>query len=177
MPAVLQDSSGRMRPSRRNGAASSACRARRAPFPHVRRGRALRDRRALQVRPGSLHRGSRAARGVGQYIILGAGLDIFAQRRLDLTSRLRLKEELQLTSNTDFLFDAVALFRWAFPSAGWGTESSTRAPLVRKGTGFSAARTVTPDLALPHRNPMDRARIGESRPTSHIRACRPTIYR
>jgi methyltransferase (TIGR00027 family) len=30
----------------------------------------------------------RAARGVGQYVILGAGLDTFAQRRRDLASRL-----------------------------------------------------------------------------------------
>ncbi len=29
-----------------------------------------------------------AARGVGQYVILGAGLDTFAQRRSELTSRL-----------------------------------------------------------------------------------------
>lgn len=31
-------------------------------------------------------------RGVGQYVILGAGLDTFAQRRSDLTSRLRVFE-------------------------------------------------------------------------------------
>ncbi|MDQ7805368.1 class I SAM-dependent methyltransferase [Amycolatopsis sp. A133] len=33
-----------------------------------------------------------AARGVGQYVILGAGLDTFAQRRPDLASRLRVFE-------------------------------------------------------------------------------------
>ncbi len=33
-----------------------------------------------------------AARGVGQYVILGAGLDTFAQRRTDLASRLRVFE-------------------------------------------------------------------------------------
>lgn len=33
-----------------------------------------------------------AARGVGQYVILGAGLDTFAQRRKDLTSRLTIFE-------------------------------------------------------------------------------------
>jgi methyltransferase (TIGR00027 family) len=32
------------------------------------------------------------ARGVGQYVILGAGLDTFAQRRSDLTQRLRVFE-------------------------------------------------------------------------------------
>jgi methyltransferase (TIGR00027 family) len=32
------------------------------------------------------------ARGVGQYVILGAGLDTFAQRRSDLVSRLRVFE-------------------------------------------------------------------------------------
>jgi methyltransferase (TIGR00027 family) len=34
----------------------------------------------------------RAARGVGQYVILGAGLDTFAQRRADLTPRLAVFE-------------------------------------------------------------------------------------
>ena len=34
----------------------------------------------------------RAARGVGQYVILGAGLDTFAQRRPDLASGLRVFE-------------------------------------------------------------------------------------
>src|ERR1041384_8640315 len=33
-----------------------------------------------------------AARGVEQYVILGAGLDTFAQRRSDLTSQLRVFE-------------------------------------------------------------------------------------
>lgn len=33
-----------------------------------------------------------AARGVGQYVILGAGLDTFAQRRPEIASRLRLYE-------------------------------------------------------------------------------------
>lgn len=33
-----------------------------------------------------------AGRGVGQYVILGAGLDTFAQRRADLASRLRVFE-------------------------------------------------------------------------------------
>jgi methyltransferase (TIGR00027 family) len=34
----------------------------------------------------------RAGRGVGQYVILGAGLDTFAQRRLEIASRLRIFE-------------------------------------------------------------------------------------
>ena len=34
----------------------------------------------------------RAGQGVGQYVILGAGLDTFAQRRLDVASRLRIFE-------------------------------------------------------------------------------------
>src|SRR5512138_2096040 len=34
----------------------------------------------------------RAAQGVGQYVILGAGLDTFAQRRPELASRLRVFE-------------------------------------------------------------------------------------
>ena len=34
----------------------------------------------------------RAGHGVGQYVILGAGLDTFAQRRPEIASRLRLFE-------------------------------------------------------------------------------------
>ncbi len=34
----------------------------------------------------------RAAKGVGQYVLLGAGLDTFAQRRLELAARLRIFE-------------------------------------------------------------------------------------
>jgi methyltransferase (TIGR00027 family) len=34
----------------------------------------------------------RAGQGVGQYVILGAGLDTFAQRRLEIASRLRIFE-------------------------------------------------------------------------------------
>jgi methyltransferase (TIGR00027 family) len=34
----------------------------------------------------------RAGQGVGQYVILGAGLDTFAQRRLDVAARLRIFE-------------------------------------------------------------------------------------
>jgi methyltransferase (TIGR00027 family) len=34
----------------------------------------------------------RASRGVGQYVILGAGLDTFAQRRPEIASRLRVLE-------------------------------------------------------------------------------------
>src|SRR5438477_1209585 len=34
----------------------------------------------------------RAGRGVGQYVILGAGLDTFAQRRPEIASRLRVFE-------------------------------------------------------------------------------------
>jgi methyltransferase (TIGR00027 family) len=33
-----------------------------------------------------------ARRGVGQYVILGAGLDTFAQRRPELASRMRVFE-------------------------------------------------------------------------------------
>jgi methyltransferase (TIGR00027 family) len=36
--------------------------------------------------------GERLGKGVGQFVILGAGLDTFAQRRPDLTSRLRIFE-------------------------------------------------------------------------------------
>jgi methyltransferase (TIGR00027 family) len=36
--------------------------------------------------------GDRVGMGIGQFVILGAGLDTFAQRRLDVTSRLRIFE-------------------------------------------------------------------------------------
>ncbi|MFO0583701.1 MAG: class I SAM-dependent methyltransferase [Anaeromyxobacter sp.] len=38
------------------------------------------------------HVAAEVARGVGQYVILGAGLDTFAQRRQDLAARLRVFE-------------------------------------------------------------------------------------
>jgi len=40
----------------------------------------------------------KAAEGVGQYVILGAGLDTFAQRRLDLAGQLRVFEVDQPTT-------------------------------------------------------------------------------
>ena len=40
-----------------------------------------------------------AARGVGQYVILGAGLDTFAQRRPELASRLRVFDHGQPRQN------------------------------------------------------------------------------
>jgi hypothetical protein len=67
----------------------------------------------------------------------------------DRTVRL-LKEELQLTSNTDFLSDAVALFRWAVSERRLGhrivseTASGERRVLV-----FPRLERVAPELMLP----------------------------
>jgi hypothetical protein len=61
-----------------------------------------------------------------------------------------LKEELQLRSNTDFLSDALALFRWAVWERKRGhrifseTETGERKELV-----FPRLERVAPELALP----------------------------
>lgn len=67
----------------------------------------------------------------------------------DRTVRL-LKQELQLSSNTDFLSDAVALFRWAVSERKLGhrlvSESVTG---ERKVLVFPRLERVAPDLVLP----------------------------
>jgi hypothetical protein len=67
----------------------------------------------------------------------------------DRTVRL-LKEELQLTSNTDFLSDAVALFQWAVSERKLGhriVSESTRGE--RKVLLFPRLERVAPDRSLP----------------------------
>jgi hypothetical protein len=61
-----------------------------------------------------------------------------------------LKDELQLTSNTDFLCDAVALFRWAVSERKRGHR------IISESTGgernvlvFPRLERVAPELALP----------------------------
>src|ERR1700682_1024949 len=67
----------------------------------------------------------------------------------DRSGRL-LKEELQLSSNTDFLSDAVALFRWAVPERKWGHRiMRERAGGERKVLLFPRLERVAPHLALP----------------------------
>ena len=62
-----------------------------------------------------------------------------------------LKAELQMTSNTDFLSDALALFRWAVSERKRGhvivSESSTG---ERKILVFPRLERVAPVVALPH---------------------------
>jgi hypothetical protein len=62
-----------------------------------------------------------------------------------------LKAELQMTSNTDFLSDALALFRWAVSERKRGhvivSESSTG---ERKILVFPRLERVAPEVALPH---------------------------
>jgi hypothetical protein len=61
-----------------------------------------------------------------------------------------LKEELQLTSNTDFLSDALALFRWAVSERKLGhriISESLRGE--RRVLMFPRLERVAPDLALP----------------------------
>jgi hypothetical protein len=67
----------------------------------------------------------------------------------DRTVRL-LKEELQLTSNSDFLADAVALFGWAVSERRLGHRIlSESASGERKVLVFPRLERVAPDLALP----------------------------
>lgn len=61
-----------------------------------------------------------------------------------------LKEELQLTSNTDFLSDALALFRWAVSERKMGHRIvSESASGDRKVLVFPRLERVAPDLLLP----------------------------
>jgi len=61
-----------------------------------------------------------------------------------------LKEELQMTSNSDFLSDALALYRWAVSERKRGhtivSESSTG---ERKVLVFPRLERVAPEIALP----------------------------
>lgn len=67
----------------------------------------------------------------------------------DRTMRL-LKEELQLNSNTDFLSDALALFRWAVSERKLGhrivSESGSG---ERRVLLFPRLERVAPEVALP----------------------------
>ena len=62
-----------------------------------------------------------------------------------------LKTELQLTSNTDFLSDALTLFRWAVSERRRGhvivSESSTG---ERKILVFPRLERVAPEVTMPH---------------------------
>jgi len=62
-----------------------------------------------------------------------------------------LKQELQLTSNTDFLSDALALFRWAVGERKHGRRIfSETVTGERKELVLPRLERVAPDLALPH---------------------------
>jgi DNA-binding transcriptional regulator YbjK len=62
-----------------------------------------------------------------------------------------LKEELQLSSNTDFLSDALALFRWAVSERRLGHKIvSESANGERKVLLFPRLERVAPATALPH---------------------------
>jgi hypothetical protein len=61
-----------------------------------------------------------------------------------------LKEELQLASNTDFLSDAVALFRWAVAERKLGNRIvSESAGGERRVLLFPRLERLAPDVALP----------------------------
>ena len=61
-----------------------------------------------------------------------------------------LKEELQLASNTDFLSDALALFRWAVVERKLGRRIiSEGASGERQVLMFPRLERVAPDVALP----------------------------
>ena len=61
-----------------------------------------------------------------------------------------LKAELQLASNTDFLSDALALFRWAVSERKRGHRIvSECASGERKVLVFPRLERVAPDIGLP----------------------------
>jgi len=61
-----------------------------------------------------------------------------------------LKEQLQLSSNTDFLSDAVALFRWAVSERKLGHRIVSESPSgERQVLLFPRLERVAPDLVLP----------------------------
>ena len=61
-----------------------------------------------------------------------------------------LKEELQLTSNTDFLSDALALFRWAASERKLGHRIISESPTgIRSVLVLPRLERVAPDDALP----------------------------
>jgi hypothetical protein len=61
-----------------------------------------------------------------------------------------LKQELQVASNTDFLSDAVTLFRWAVSERRLGRRIiSESASGDRKVLVFPRLERVAPDLVLP----------------------------
>lgn len=67
----------------------------------------------------------------------------------DRTMRL-LKEELQLNSNTDFLSDALALFRWAVSERKLGHRIvSESVSGERRVLLFPRLERVAPEVALP----------------------------
>jgi hypothetical protein len=61
-----------------------------------------------------------------------------------------LKEQLQLTSNTDFLFDVLALFRWAVSERKSGRRiAGESASGDRKVLLFPRLERVAPEVLLP----------------------------
>jgi len=61
-----------------------------------------------------------------------------------------LKQDLELTSNTDFLSDAVALFRWAVAERRSGHRIvSESASGERRVLVFPSLERVAPDTKLP----------------------------
>ena len=82
-----------------------------------------------------------------------------------------LKQELQLTSNSDFLSDALALFRWAVWERKRGhrifseTEMGERKELV-----LPRLERVAAEIMFPHVDFLDVARTGEPRRSRVARA-------
>ena len=67
----------------------------------------------------------------------------------DRTVRL-LKQELQLSSNTDFLSDAVALFRWAVSERKLGHRIISETPGGERNVlVLPRLERVAPEVALP----------------------------
>src|SRR5438132_3893975 len=64
-----------------------------------------------------------------------------------------LKEELQLTSNSDFLSDAVALFKWAVTERKLGHKIISESTIgEKKVLVHPHLERVAPHASLPHVN-------------------------
>jgi hypothetical protein len=62
----------------------------------------------------------------------------------------QLKQELQLSSNTDFLSDAVALFRWAVSERKLGHRIISETPAGERNVlVLPRLERVAPEVALP----------------------------
>jgi hypothetical protein len=82
-----------------------------------------------------------------------------------------LKQQLQLTSNSDFFSEAVALFQWAVSERRQGHRIvSESANGEKKILVLPRLERVAPESALPGADRLDRKRVGTPGGTVEFRA-------